>query len=495
MQSPPPHADRLERPKLARHFVGNAFLFIAVVVIPSALPPEVWGGRAEALSLTPTFRAILLGTILILGLLAYTLVSTARLTDIRKQQFAVRPWVLFLGLLVVWLIVSTASTSLSPWGSTLGNPDRMDGALIQAGWFSLVFVALAVVRATRLGEGAVARWLVVSALVTSVWVFMQVTGLGPLEAVAGVYLTIPAGAFGHGSFASMFLAFAALVLGSIWSSVPKVGWPRYVAFFPLGLGLASAGGRAALIGLLLGGVCLVIGRVRERLALRRILTFGAFLGLGILAAIAFVERAQTQAENLAAAVSGNDLSVTARLASWNGGARLLAAYPVLGVGAGGFEYGVWSRLSAAEAAVMIRDPLGPRVEGLPLDKESYTISNGVIAIVDNSGRLLVTRLGWDKAHNYLLDLGLTAGVPAVILFIAFVVAAFLTLWRGTSALSKGTACALVAFAVYGQAWFGNISLDPVVWVLVGSGLAFARPRNTAAEPLDSSVTEVLPGPA
>src|SRR5690606_37778339 len=110
--------------------------------------------------------------------------------------------------------------------------------------------------------------------------------------------------------------------------------------------------------------------------------------------------------------------------------------------------GVWPLLSTEEAAIMIRDPLGSRVDGMPLDEGSYTLSGGVIAIVDNTGELLVARLGWDKAHNYLLDLGLTAGVPAVIFMAMFVTAAFLILWRSASSFAKGTACGLLALSIY-----------------------------------------------
>src|SRR5690606_28075666 len=135
---------------------------------------------------------------------------------------------------------------------------------------------------------------------------------------------------------------------------------------------------------------------------------------------------------------GQDAALNARFSAWAGGARLLVRNPLFGVGAGGFGYGVWPLLSAAEAEVMIRDPLGARLVGVELTEGSFVISGNVIATSDSSGNLLISALGWDKAHNYLLDLALVAGVPGLLFFILFVVGAIWFLWTSGSWFAQGT---------------------------------------------------------
>src|SRR5690606_35522290 len=91
-----------------------------------------------------------------------------------------------------------------------------------------------------------------------------------------------------------------------------------------------------------------------------------------------------------------------------------------------------------------------------------------------SGNFFVSGLGWDKAHNYLLDLGLTAGVPAVLFFALFVAGCVQYLWASGFRFAQGIAIALLSFIVFGVAWFPTISLDPVIWAIVGVGLAYAE---------------------
>lgn len=459
--------------------VVNAFYFFTILLVPVSLPPAVWGGSGQALAQTSTFRAYLLAASLVFGILAFFVVSDSRFSDLFKRR---KPsaWVLALLCLIVWLVASAANPSLGPWGSALGDPGRMDGALIQASWFALVLVSYGVMRGSRAGPNVLIRWLTAAALLTAAWTFLQGIGRDPLEYLAGVYLNVPAGAFGHGGYASTFLAVAVLVLASVWVKRKDIGLARYGVFLVLGIGMAAGGGRAAVVGLLVGSVLLAMANRRDLRALRRLGMLASLLVSGMLLAFVLVDRTQAQAVNMVAAAQGKDRSLNGRFAAWRGGTQLLLENPLLGVGTGGFEYGVWPLLSENDAATLIRDPLGTRVEGLALEPESYTISGGIIAIVDNQGEFLVTRLGWDKAHNYFLDLALAAGIPAMIFYALFVIAAFIALWSSNSELSVGMACALVAFVVFGLGWFGTISVDPVIWVLVGGGLALSTPQVRAS---------------
>lgn len=119
---------------------------------------------------------------------------------------------------------------------------------------------------------------------------------------------------------------------------------------------------------------------------------------------------------------------------------------------------------------LIHLSLGDLLGDRELAEDEYTISGNIMAFRDSTGRLVTPRLGWDKAHNYMVDLGLTAGIPSVALFLVFLVAGQVALWRSGSPLKEGVAVGWISFMVFGLAWFGTISLDPVIWVLVGAGL-------------------------
>ena len=240
------------------------------------------------------------------------------------------------------------------------------------------------------------------------------------------------------------------------------------------------------MGLAVGAMVLVLHCRRSRLALRKLAGLGALLLLGLALALLTTSRAQRQAQALASAFAGTDPSFNARPPAWRGGLRLLLANPLFGVGPEGFGYGVWDVVSPDDRAVLIKSTLGSRIDERVLAEGRYSITGNVIANSSPERELGLATLGWDKAHNYLIDLGLTSGVPAVLAFVGFLASALAAMWRSRSLFAKGTAAAAVAFLVFGLAWFPTVSLDPVVWSLVGAGLGFGA---RASSNLPSSVSE------
>lgn len=460
----------------------GAFLVLTLVATPLAFPPTVFSGSVDAVGQTPAFRALLLTAAVAFGAISLVLVSpsSARLLVPKSGTLS---WSIALTLLILWLTVSLVSEGLAPVVPAYGATHRMDGALVQGAWFVLLLITYLLVCQSQIRVGAVSACLTVTAVLTSAWTFLQGVGRDPLTTLTGLYLDVPAGAFGHGALAGAFVAFVLLILVWQWSRPnARLSWQLLVTVL-LGLGIAAAGGRAAVVGLVVGLAIVFVNFALKRRPVRRAFALVAALTCGMAIGLLSVPRAQSQAHNMTEAVSGQDAALNARFASWKGGLRLLAEYPLFGVGPGGFGYGVWPHLSASEAEVMIRDPLGGRLVGVDLAEGTYVITGNVIATTDSEGQFFVSSLGWDKAHNYVLDLALTAGIPAAVFFLAFVLASLSYLWRSSSRFAQGTAIALVSFLVFGQAWFPTISLDPVIWATVGAGLGFAnRASMLEAEP-------------
>lgn len=459
-------------PRVAQGLVLT-FLVLALFVTPLSFSPTIVNGTTESIGQTPIFRAMLLAGLVATGALLAVLTARPWPEPLARGS-RIRAWNLSLGLLITWLCVSTPFGNLAPVVPGIGTTFRMDGNLVQAAWFALSFITYLVVRGSAPRDKVVMGLAIAAAVVTSIWTYLQGIGHDPLTYLTGLYLDVPAGAFGHGALAGAFLAFVALLAAWRWTWMDRTTLLQWLVFVVIGAGISAAGGRSALAGLLVGlmlSIALLVGRKKSILKLTVCVT--ALVG-GFVVGLLTVPRAQIQADNTVAAVAGQDAALNARFSAWKGGARLLAKNPLFGVGPGGFGYGVWPLLSAEEAEIMIRDPLGAQLDGVDLAEGSYVISGNVIATTDSSGKLLVSALGWDKAHNYLLDLGLTAGVPALAFFLLFLFGSMWSLWTSGSLFARGTAIALVSYVVFGLGWFPTISLDPVIWTLVGAALAYAE---------------------
>jgi Flp pilus assembly protein TadD len=85
----------------------------------------------------------------------------------------------------------------------------------------------------------------------------------------------------------------------------------------------------------------------------------------------------------------------------------------------------------------------------------------------------------DRAHNGLLDLGVSGGVPALLAYgaLLFLVGrrVFAVLRAGT-ALHAGVAVGLVAYGAQQQFLFPLTEIDPVAWLLAGVVVAAAQPE-------------------
>lgn len=452
------------------------FLFVA---LPLALSPQaLLSSDASGLATIASFRGALVAGVFVVGLLlAMVSFPTLHLRALPRAIAALPLPIVFLLTLIAWLVLaSLVSPSLAPVVAAIGSAARIDGTLVQAAWFGLALVSAALIRSGVVPIRHVLTAALLGAVMSSVWVVLQATGHDPLAWLSRshVYLTIPAGAFGHGALASAYIGFVTIIALTVWQGSRAPGGIRFVVTFLLGLGLASAGGRAAVMALLL--VLILLGQIT--LSSKRNISyyFGhvLVLFLAIQVAVAVVPRATAQASTLAGAVVGADGSFNARIPAWKGGARLLMDNPLFGVGPEGFAFGVWDHLSVGDRIPLLEQVIPGQLTPTQLEHGDYVISQNVILFRDpETGQQFARQLDWDKAHNYFIDLALTAGLPAAILWVGFVLSSAILMVRSRSSWSLGVALALIGFAVFSLAWFGTISLDPLIWGLVGTGLGAA----------------------
>jgi len=218
----------------------------------------------------------------------------------------------------------------------------------------------------------------------------------------------------------------------------------------------------------------VFAVLRERRGLAYLLVNGIAVAAAIIACAALLPRAQAQAENTLAALRGQDASFNYRIPAWRTALKVAAAYPIFGVGPGGFAFAALDYASASDKALLIKASMLDQFGAIDWTTKEYATSGNVLIFSDGeSGQQTIATFGWDKAHNYLLDLALTAGIPAALFFLFFAGSALVLMWRSVSPFGRGAAVALAGFLVFGLAWFPTISLDPAIWPLVGAGLGFA----------------------
>lgn len=492
MSLPASTADRSFFSATASRTFQRLFWVLGLVITPLSLGPGslLSGGRVGYLQ-TPAFRALLLAVVVVVGII--TVVATTNVSS--RQLFSwgrgqVR-WLLPLLGLISWLLIAIPIGNVGLGIPALGSWARYDGAGIQALWFALVPIGAVMARFGTIEFRVIARYALATGLVTSLWTLFQGIGVDPVRLilVGEAVPPLPSGAFGHGAQASTFVAIALLLSYGLWFN--RVLSPVVLSsVFVMGAGMAAAGGRAGMFAWGVMTCVLLLGLIKHRPKRTAILILVFVTLLGAAAAYYVIPRAQQQALRASTAILGGDTSLNNRFPAWRGGVALLAEYPLFGVGAEGYMYGVWNHVTDDDKAQLIRAALGSSVSHLELQPHEYTIAGDMVMYLDSEGRVALGSVRWDKAHNFLLDLGLTAGLPAVLLFLAFVGFALLDLIRSSEALIKSISYGLGVFLIYGFFWFGMISLDPVVWLLVGSGLGWRSRQKAGAQVSESVVAAV-----
>lgn len=447
-------------------------------------------------------RALLLGILLALGVaLLFATYNHSNLSDLPRlltRQPLPHLAALLLALLV---LLSTFFSNAAPDMVAFGADNRLDGTLVVSAWFLLAVVSSALMRSGIVAERWFRRVLLASGVLTGLYVLAQAVGIEPLNLLPGprVSLGHPEGPFGHGGRTSAYLGMVLIVVVASTLRAGRIHTLQVLAAMVMLAGMFAAGGRAGILAFVLVWIVLgvLIARQPGRRGLRAFLVITALSAVvGSVAAFG-TEWGRGKIAGLQDAIEGEDPSLNHRLIFWRAGTDVLLENPLWGVGPSGFAFTLYDHVSERETAELLSEFLGY----VP-DPGSYIIEGEALVYRDrNSGEVAAQRIRMSRTHNYLLDTGLANGIPSLLVFAAFVLLSLRTLLTSRSGFAFGIGLALLLFMVFGLAWFSSVSMDPVVWGLVGIGLGAAhlardRAAESAREP-EASPTEqpavVAPG--
>lgn len=352
----------------------------------------------------------------------WTIVTTgtaAIALSIRTWRANLR-WTLGWTAFLAWgAIVSL--TAVDPLYTWLGTPDRHLG-LIAWVQFGVWFVA-----GQSLDRRSILRSAAITACLVSLIAIAEWLGAPPVElATSGERLTGP---FGSPTYLGAALVLLIPLCGGLaadtgerqqWRIVAAVGMAASVAV------LVGTQTRAASVALVAAAV---IGFPRLRASdHRRLISLG-------LAAVVLVGAFSPLAGRLAGTLAEGGQS---RLDEWSTGVAAVADRPVLGAGFEGYRI----------------------VFGSVVDRE-YQLAYGRDVLPD-------------RAHNGLLDVAITTGIPGAALYLVAMLrlgAIAVRALRSGSVSEAGIAAAVLAFIIHQQFLFPLAEVDHVFWLCAGLLLA------------------------
>lgn len=336
-----------------------------------------------------------------------------------------RPW------LAMSVIVGAATVAgHAPILSFVGGPYRNLGAVAWLLWWAAF--ALGASSAGTPTRERVLESLFAATGATGAIAVVQRVGVDPFGIQSSLDRSRAWGTFGN---ASLLGAFGALVLPIAIARLHDraVGSGRWRAWPTIGaagaaVSLATAGSRGALVGAIAGLLVLAF--------LRRPARNLALVGVAAVALIGLLvpgtsERVLGQSELAASTASG-------RLDQWGLSLELIGDRPVLGSG-----------------------------------PETYRLRFPAV-IDDDFERDHGGDVVHDRAHNLVLDLGVTVGIVGIAAFGWLVVSAGVALRRRGDGIAVAVASGAAAYLVQLLFSYQDAHLDAVVWLLVGVGLAHSR---------------------
>ena len=358
-----------------------------------------------------------------------------------------------------------------------GRVESVLATLLEAAWYSLIFVTYKLVSSRVLPLKTPLKWMAGGALAVALWTLLEAYGVGPLAllgSVLGRNASSGIGAsMGHHGFLAAFLG-VALVVWSAWRVLNgRVRFTDAGVTGVLSAALVASGGRA---GILAAGFCLVglLGYLPRYKRFRLgALTLGAAAVLAGAVVVVTLPHAEERLARVGAAVEGTDPSLNHRFVFWRIAATAILKRPLVGYGPSSFATVSWRYATPEQADVLLAEFLPPEVA-----KRAVHIGKIAFYYAPDERTLEVRVMNRYKAHNYFFDLALASGLPALALFIGLMVSCVRALYRSKHPVALAACLGLVTYLVYGMAYFSVIMVDPLVWALVGIGLGCA-----AREPL------------
>lgn len=454
----------------------HSFWALLFVAFPLAVSPWAFssGGSVEAVLLEP--KAIVLALALMTGL-ASVLVSFPNLGlrdlpgTVRRAPPVVKLLLLFLVVLVSGSVFSDGDLAVT----LLGGAGRLDGVVLQTAWYSIAVLAY-VLSWTKVVRGhRVLGFLLVGGFVTAIWVILQSRGVEPLrlfvqESDLGV---LPSGPLGHGAITAGYLAVVLLSYAAFicLDEQRRLSLTVLAALSLIAVGIMASGGRTGLVMVAVVWSMFALSNLRTRRVLSAVaVVTGTLFAAGILGHITkSTEQQLLYATNLGGVAEGRDASFNSRLSFWPAAVRGIIERPLFGAGPVGFNAIFWRHATVDEKMYVVRAHLSEPVDEIRLGSSSLF----QVRFVGDDGFVLRSQV-IDKAHNYLLDLAVSSGLPAAILFVALVYLGVSTMYRSTCAVTRGALVSVAAAAIMSMAWFPMLVLDPMVWALFGLGLGTAH---------------------
>lgn len=335
-------------------------------------------------------------------------------------------WLAFLG----WSAVC-GFAGRDPWYAMTGTPERHAGLVL---WL-LCFVAF--VAAQRAGPAAgrtVAYGAAVAAAAIGLWSVVELAWRAPV--VTDAVASRLGGPFGSAAF----LGAACCLLGPVALGVAldpagRRAWRWTGAAGAVGalVGLAGSGTRGAWAAAVVVGAAVVAVRRRAVLPRPEVVVTAAVAALLLFVAVAVVGPRGGSGSTTARATPAS-----ARVDEWRIGWRAFTRHWVLGTG-----------------------PEGYRIAFPQVVDDAYEQAYG-------------RDVEPDRAHDVLLDLGITVGLPGLLAYLVLVGLVGRRVWRalrGGRPLVAGVAAGVAAYGVQQVVLFPVAELEPVAWLLAGVVMA------------------------
>lgn len=352
---------------------------------------------------------------------------------VRHQRSSVPlalPWLAFLAAIAI----STAA-SIAPLLSVSGGPYRFQGAITWGLWFGCFVLGASALRARPVLMDTLSLLVAANGVVA----VAQRLGIDPFDIQSGLDRTRAWGTFGNaavlGGFAAVVLPISLCQLRSARAR-PLVAWLGLTGAVTC---LAAAGARGPILGAVAALLMIGLTNVDAR---RAAAGTGAVLLIAVLATPGTTDRVVGSSSLAASTAAG-------RVAQWTLTTELLADRPLVGSGL-----------------------------------ETYRLRFPAV-VDDDFERRHGGDVVHDRAHNIVLDLGVTTGLAGVAAFGWLVVAvarAFAARRHEPDVVAIGAAA--LAHLVALQFGVQDVAVDAIVWLLVGTALALpdrtVEPRRTLA---------------
>lgn len=352
-------------------------------------------------------------------------------------------------ILLIYLSIVIISTlfSVNIYQSLAGGEFREEGLAALLCYFFIYFI----VSRYYIFEEKHIKYLLTSALIVSIYAIVQYFGIDPLKVKS--HLTGAVSTMGNRNFLGSYLTLIMPISMFLFIRSRKIIYFILSGIFFMALLCSYT--RGAWIAFLACMILFVYLVYKHKLSYRR------YLGLIVLffiIGIAFnitdnnqtLVRARSIGKDIAKTFDSSSSSESlgsGRIYIWKNALRLIPDRPILGSGPDTF------------GIVFMR-----KFDGLK--SKTY----------DNNGKPFEVEVYIDKAHNEYLQIAVTNGVPAAIIYISFIVLIIVKTnkYMDHNALVIPVSAAVISYCV--QAFFNIsvVSVAPLFWVFIGLSENFIR---------------------